>query len=193
MPARSATDNLEIPTGSTKSATVSDKKLKMAMVLVAGMSEVWKPEQYRDTYREDVIALVDRKVKAKETKTITMPGKEATRPRSGNMVDLVALLQQSIGKKPGKGSVAAAAPDEDKKDNEDNDREPPRKARKPAAAMNEKDDAPAAKPRKVAVRSTEHTGEHTAARRGAAGPKNSAAPPKAAAKLHAAPRRKAQA
>ena len=196
-----ATDDLEIPTRSTRSATVSDKELKMAMALVAGMSEAWKPEQYRDTYREDVIALVDRKVKAKETKTITMPGKEEARPRSGNVVDLVALLQQSIGKKPGQRSVAAAAPDEDKKDkkdNEDNDDEPPppRKARKPAAAMDEKNDAPAAKPRKVAVRSSERTGEHTAAvRRGAAGPKNSAALPKATApaKPHAAPRRKASA
>ncbi|GGE78312.1 non-homologous end joining protein Ku [Massilia psychrophila] len=104
------TDDLDLPTRSTRTAAVSDKELNMAMALVAGMSEEWKPEQYRDTYREDVIALVEKKVKAKETKTITMPGKQKERPRSRNVVDLVALLQQSIGKKPCKGPAAAAAP-----------------------------------------------------------------------------------
>jgi len=153
-----ATDDLKIPTKSAKSAMLSDKELKMAMALVAGMSEAWKPQQYRDTYREDVIALVEKKVKAKETKTITMPGKEEARPRPGNVVDLVALLQQSIGKKSGKGSVAAAAAaDENNGHNDDNEPPPPRKARKPAAVRNEKDDAPAAKARKVAARSGERT------------------------------------
>jgi DNA end-binding protein Ku len=146
------TDDLNIPTKSSKSAAVSDKEIKMAMALVEGMSEEWKPEQYHDTYREDVIALVEKKVKAKETKTITMPGKEEARPRSSNVVDLVALLQQSIGKKPGK---AAAAPVSAEPDEDDDEPPPPRKARKPDAANDEADDAPAAKPRKVAARSTQ--------------------------------------
>jgi DNA end-binding protein Ku len=141
------TDDLNIPTKSTKAAAVSDKELKMAMALVEGMSEEWKPEQYHDTYREDVIALVEKKVKAKETKTITMPGKEEARPRSSNVVDLVALLQQSIGKKPGK---VAAAPVSAEPDEDDDEPPPPRRARKPAEASNEKEDAPAPKPRKVA-------------------------------------------
>lgn len=177
------TDDLDIPTNTTKSATISDKELKMAMALVAGMSEDWKPEQYRDTYRDDVIALVEKKVKAKETKTITMPGKEEQRPRSGNVVDLVALLRQSIGNKPDKGSVAAAA--------DDDEPPPPRRARKPAAAIDEKDDASVAKRRKMAAVSA---GRSTASAtgRGAARPKKSAAAPKAAAPAqdHAPARRK---
>ena len=101
------TDDLDLPIRSTRTAAVSDKELNMAMALVANMSEKWKPEQYRDTYREDVIALVEKKVKAKETKTITVPDKQEERPRSRNVVDLVALLQQSIGKQPCKGPAAA--------------------------------------------------------------------------------------
>ncbi len=109
------TDELKIPSSSTKTAAISDKELKMAMALVEGMSEKWKPAQYHDTYREDVLALVEKKIKARQTKTITMPGKEKTPARSSNVVDLVALLQQSIGKKPAKGGAAndeeeAAAP-----------------------------------------------------------------------------------
>jgi DNA end-binding protein Ku len=93
------TDDLKLPSSSAKSASVTDKELKMAMALVDGMSEDWKPEQYRDNYREDVLALVEKKVKARQTKTITMPSKEAPAARSSNVVDLVALLQQSLGKK----------------------------------------------------------------------------------------------
>ncbi len=123
------TDELKVPASSSKSATISDKELKMAMALVEGMSEEWKPEQYHDTYREDILALVDKKVKAKQTKTITMPGKEPAPEKSGNVIDLVALLQQSIGKKPGK---AQAANDEDSDDEEE--APAPAKRKAPATA-----------------------------------------------------------
>ena len=77
----------------------------MALSLVEGMSEAWQPEQYHDSYREDVLALVKRKIKAKQTKTITPPAPEPEEERSSNVIDLVALLQQSLGKK-----APAAAP-----------------------------------------------------------------------------------
>jgi DNA end-binding protein Ku len=177
------TDELKIPTKSAKAAAVSDKELKMAMALVEGMSEEWKPEQYHDTYREDVLALVEKKVKAKQTKVITMPGKEAARPSSSNVVDLVALLQQSIGKKPGK--VVAEATEAATED--DDEPPPPRKARKPSAA-NDEEAAPAAKPRKVASKSSEKIAA-TAAK-----PKKAAAAKAAAsAKPHAPARRKSAA
>ena len=138
-----ATDELKIPTASAKTAQVSDKELKMAMALVEGMSEEWHPEEYHDTYREDVLALVEKKVEANETKTITMPGKEKAAATSGNVIDLVALLQQSIGKKPGK---AAAANDEDEQDEEEETPAPKtRKApAKPAAKAAAKPAAKAA-------------------------------------------------
>jgi DNA end-binding protein Ku len=69
-----ATDDLKIPTKSSKTAAVSDKELNMATALVEGMSGDWKAEQYRDAYREDVMALVEKRVKAQETKVITVPG-----------------------------------------------------------------------------------------------------------------------
>ncbi|MBC7452229.1 MAG: Ku protein, partial [Massilia sp.] len=154
------TEDLKVPStrAGGKGGTLTDKELTMAMALVEGMSEAWKPEQYHDTYREDILALVEKKVQARQTKTITMPGKESARPTAGNVVDLVALLQQSIGKKPAKraGSDAAVT---DAKDDDDDEPPPPRKARKPAAA-NDDDDADdkgdngnkasTAKPRKVA-------------------------------------------
>jgi DNA end-binding protein Ku len=139
-------DDLKIPTKSAKGAAITDKELAMAMTLVEGMADEWKPEQYHDTYREDILALIEKKVKARETKTITMPDKDAEKPKSSNVVDLVALLQASIGRKPG----AKAAPVDDDDGDED---PPPKKAKKPAAKEDADDDAPA--PRKTAAKSTD--------------------------------------
>ena len=99
------TDDLDLPPNTMRAAGISDKELKMALSLVEGMSEPWEPAQYHDSYREDVLALVKKKIKAKQTKTITPPAPEPEEERSSNVIDLVALLQQSLGKK-----APAAAP-----------------------------------------------------------------------------------
>ena len=120
-------DDLKIPGNSSKGAAITDKELAMAMALVEGMADKWQPEQYHDTYREDVMALIENKVKARETKTITMPDRDSPKPAASNVVDLVALLQASIGKKPGAKAVAARSDG-----NGDGDDRPPDKATKPA-------------------------------------------------------------
>ena len=93
------TDDLDLPGSTLKAAGISEKELKMAMSLVEGMSDTWQAAQYHDSYRADVLALVKKKIKAKQTRTITPPAPEAEEERSGNVIDLVALLQQSLGKK----------------------------------------------------------------------------------------------
>jgi DNA end-binding protein Ku len=138
---------LKIPDKSSKGASITDKELAMAMTLVEGMADEWKPEQYHDTYREDILALIEKKVKAKETKTITMPDKDSPKPASGNVIDLVALLQASIGKKPG----AKAAPAGD----DDDDDPPPKKARKPAANDRSAEDEDTPPARKTAAKSAD--------------------------------------
>ena len=120
---------LKIPSPDSKTAAVTVKELKMAMALVEGMSEDWAPEQYHDTYREDVLALVKKKIKARQTKTITQPEPEKEKRTSGKVIDLVALLQASLGKKPARAALAAALEDDD----DDDDDPPPRKSKKPAA------------------------------------------------------------
>jgi DNA end-binding protein Ku len=136
-----SSDELKIPSSTSKTATISDKELKMAMALVEGMSEDWKPDAYHDTYREDILALVEKKVKAKQTKTITMPGKEAAPEKSGNVIDLVSLLQQSLGKKP--AGKTKAANDEDEDEEAEAKPAPRRKAPAKAAATKTKAAAPA--------------------------------------------------
>jgi DNA end-binding protein Ku len=123
------------------------------------MSEKWKPQQYHDTYREDVMAMIKKKVAAKQTKTITMPEPAAEKPAKAKVIDLVSLLQASLGKKPAR----AGADDDD-----DDDDPPPRKSRKPSADDDEDEsDAPPPRARKTTSHSTDHA-RATAARKPAA-------------------------
>ncbi|HBF49357.1 MAG TPA: Ku protein [Massilia sp.] len=167
------TDDLKIPSPKAKAATISAKELKMAMALVEGMSEDWKPNQYHDTYREDVLALVQKKIKAKQTKTITMPDPDEKPKKTTNVIDLVSLLQASLGKKPGK---AVALDDDD----DDDEPPPPKRARKPAEEEDD-DDAPPPR-RKTAAGSREHVAAKAAPKRAAAGSAAKPAAKKAPAK-----------
>ena len=155
-------EELKLPPATAKGAGISDKELQMALSLVEGMSEEWKPEQYRDTYKDDVLALVKKKVKAGQTKTITAAEAEDKPAKPSNVVDLVALLQDSLGKRPGKGGTKAAAKPAARKtaakaDTDEEEEEAPAPRRKattakkaPAAAARAKSTAKAAPSRKAA-------------------------------------------
>lgn len=94
-------EQFNLPKLNSKQAGVTDKELQMAMSLVEGMSEDWDAGQYRDTYKDDVMAMVEKKIQAHQTKTITEPEKEA--PQTGaKIIDLMALLKESIDKKSAK-------------------------------------------------------------------------------------------
>ncbi|MGW8391975.1 non-homologous end joining protein Ku [Pseudoduganella sp. HUAS MS19] len=110
-------DDLKLPGDSG----LTDKELKMALSLVEDMSEKWNPKEYHDTYREDVLKLVEKKVKAGQTHTITAPSDESPVPKASNVVDLVALLKQSLG---AKGKAAATTADEMEEDEEEAPRAP---------------------------------------------------------------------
>ena len=153
------TDELKIPDENSKAAQVTPKELQMARALVEGMSERWKPNQYHDTYREDVMAMVKKKIAANQTKTITMPEPEEDKPKKSNVIDLVSLLQASLGKKP-----ARAGTDDD----DDDDDPPPRKSRKPSDDEDDDaSDAPPPRARKSTSTSTVHA-RATAAKKPAA-------------------------
>lgn len=104
-----AADRLELPAGGLKAAGISEKELRMALTLIDSMSEDWDASRYRDTYREDIMAMVKKKVKAHQTKMLTEPeeGDEEI-PHQAQIIDLMALLKKSLnstGKKtPAKSS-----------------------------------------------------------------------------------------
>ncbi len=102
------TADLDLPSGKQG---VSAKELQMAERLVEAMVEPWDPARYRDDYRVDVKALIDRRVSAGELeagKSVAPP----RRPAGAKVVDLMALLKKSVeaggGRKSARGAAAGA-------------------------------------------------------------------------------------
>jgi len=95
---------LTLPAEDVKSAGLSSKEVDMAMRLIEDMSEKWQPDQYRDTFHDDILALVDRKIKAGKTQQVEAV-EPVSAPRADNVVDLSDLLRRSLG---GGRAVAAA-------------------------------------------------------------------------------------
>lgn len=106
-------DDLDLPNAKSKTATVSDKEVKMALSLLEDMTEAWRPEQYHDTYYDDVMALVEKKVRANQTKTVTEPELGETRRPTAKVVDLMELLKKSLEQK-GKKSERAVKEEDPK-------------------------------------------------------------------------------
>ena len=91
------TDDLEVPSSNLKSVGVSPREVEMARRLVEGMRAAWKPEEHRDTYHEDLLALIEKRVRAGQTEVVTEPSQdEAKRPAKGEVIDLMALLKKSV-------------------------------------------------------------------------------------------------
>lgn len=83
-------------TSSIKNASASARELKMAEQLVESMAGKWHPEKYRDEYRDDLLKLIQQKIKSGKTKTIEPAGKTARPAASGKVVDIMHLLQRSM-------------------------------------------------------------------------------------------------
>lgn len=97
--------DLDLPAADAKAAGLTARELQMAQALVEDMSSDWRPEQYRDSYRDDVLALVDRKIAANETHLVAADEDEGEpAPAGDNVIDLVALLKRSLGKDKGKAA-----------------------------------------------------------------------------------------
>ncbi|MGJ7568418.1 Ku protein [Variovorax sp. GB1R11] len=141
--------DLPLPSEDVKKAGLSERELKMAKQLVEDMSADWDPNEFKDEFKDEILRLVDKKVKAGQTETVTQPEPEegqASESRGAKIIDLTELLQRSLRKG---GSKAKAAAD----DEEEEDEAPPPKAaakkRKPAAKAAGKT-ATAAKARRAA-------------------------------------------
>ncbi len=93
-----AADELDVPPKSVKAAGVTPRETDMAVKLVEEMTGDWNPEDYHDTYHEDLLKLIDKRIKAGETEVISTTEASETdeEPSRGKVVDLMALLKRSV-------------------------------------------------------------------------------------------------
>ncbi len=98
-----APSSLDLPKGG-KATGITAKERQIAKSLVEAMSGKWEPEAYHDEYRDDLMALIKRRVKAGEVNTIPEKApRKRERKAASNVVDLVALLKQSLEKDKAEG------------------------------------------------------------------------------------------
>ncbi|MDB5741740.1 MAG: Ku domain protein [Polaromonas sp.] len=94
-------EDLDLPPEGPKAAGLSTKELAMARQLVDDMSGRWDPHQYTDSFKDEILALVDRKVKAGQLHTVMRTqeaSEEAPVPFGAQILDLTDLLQRSLRK-----------------------------------------------------------------------------------------------
>jgi DNA end-binding protein Ku len=127
-------DDFKLPADGVKAAGVSARELDMAKKLIDDMSDKWDPSQYHDTFRDDIMALVDRKIRAGKTEEITEVEAPHESRQSADILDLSDLLKRSLGRgksKPAAGGRKRAADDDsDDSDEDDADLEAKTAARK---------------------------------------------------------------
>jgi DNA end-binding protein Ku len=135
-----AYDELKLPSEDPKKAGVTVRELDMAKKLIDDMSDSWDPSSYHDTFRDDIMTLVNRKIRAGKTEEITDVETPRESRKSAEILDLSDLLKRSLGRGKGKaGSRAQAAQDDD----ETEEAAPP--ARRKAATTRRAGGASAAK------------------------------------------------
>ncbi len=87
---------------------LAKKETDMAGQLVESMTGKWKPESYKDDYREALMEVIEEKG-AKGGKEVAK-GKKTKAVKATNVIDLVAVLQKSIKEHGSHRSTKAAKP-----------------------------------------------------------------------------------
>jgi DNA end-binding protein Ku len=93
------TQDFALPAEGLKGAHVTSKEVDLAKRLIDDMTESWNANEFKDTYHQDLMRRIREKIKKGETKEITEPDTEERKePRSAQVIDLAALLKQSLDK-----------------------------------------------------------------------------------------------
>ena len=94
-------DELRIPAAGKAAASLKDAELKMAGQLVNELTVKWKADAYHDHFAEAINKLIKAKVEAGKTHEVTPIESPVDNSAPSNVVDLTALLKNSLGKRRG--------------------------------------------------------------------------------------------
>jgi len=106
-------NELRIPAAGKAAANLKDAELKMAGQLVSELTVKWKADAYHDNFAEAIHQLIKAKVAAGNTHEVAPIESPADNAAPSNVVDLTALLRNSLGKRRAPtqaGADTAAAP-----------------------------------------------------------------------------------
>ena len=86
----------KLPAGKTDQYRVSTKELDMARKLIQSMADDWKPELFRDEFRERLSAVIEKRLKSKGLVAVDGKAEGDEEEASTNVVDFMSLLQKSL-------------------------------------------------------------------------------------------------
>lgn len=120
-------EELDLPTTELAKMNVTKAERDMAEQLVDGMTQPLDLSQFHDTYREDVLRIIQEKADRGDVNVVTEEEPVEKKPARGREVDLMAMLKQSIEQHGAKGATKPAAA------NETAEKPEKKAAKKPAA------------------------------------------------------------
>jgi DNA end-binding protein Ku len=88
--------DLELPGTDLKALEVNDREVKMAEMLIDAMTGEFDPEKYRDTYRDDLMALIHKKIESGQTQVLDETPVPEVAETGGNVIDIMSLLKRSV-------------------------------------------------------------------------------------------------
>ena len=139
-------DDLELPGDELEKMGVTDREVKMAEMLIDGMTAEWDPSKYHDTYRDDLMALIHQKIESGQTEVLDeSPAPEVDAEPKG-VIDIMSLLKKSV-----EATSKHRAGDADE-DEEDEEERPAASKRKKPAAKSGGDKPKSARPAKPRAR-----------------------------------------
>jgi DNA end-binding protein Ku len=106
-------DTLELGSEVTK-PELAKGELDMAKRLVEDMSADWKPDDYRDSFEDKIMALVEKKANEGKIEDVETATGEEER-KTADVIDLTELLKRSLGGKSAGKAKPAAKPATQKK------------------------------------------------------------------------------
>jgi DNA end-binding protein Ku len=102
-------NHLDLPPEGIKAAGIREAEMKMAEQLVDDMSASWNPDDFADEFRGAIMKLVDQRVKAGKTASVSAQEPlEENREGGAQIIDLTELLKRSLRKPAGSKAAGAA-------------------------------------------------------------------------------------
>jgi DNA end-binding protein Ku len=100
--------DFNLPGEDLEAYRIAPRELEMAEQLIDSMAGEWKPEEYRDEFRERLHKVIEQRLQ--QQGVVSAPVEEAHLPENAttNVVDFMALLKQSIDKRQRTPAKAAA-------------------------------------------------------------------------------------
>jgi DNA end-binding protein Ku len=106
-------EELPIPEEDVKHYRISERELSMAEQLIESMTSDWRPEEYKDDFRDRLRQVIEKRMKSKGALAAFEESEAEETEAATNVVDFMALLKKSIDTKqrtPAKKTAKAASP-----------------------------------------------------------------------------------